>query len=174
VNKKQSGSAHLVIIIVLSLVLLGVLGFVCYQNFIQNKDTVSKTDTDKNKTVDKKSQEATTPTIEPATVVNDFLSTFLLYMSSTTARSDASFAEQNAALTREFRDRITNPNQGLSSSPITLAQDLPNSFTIGDVTEVDNAQNVPVTLEFTNGDLKIVYSLIIVDDEWKIDSVSRQ
>lgn len=177
-NRSQSGSAHLVIIIILSLALLGTLGFVYYQNFIQNKDTVSKTDNNKitNKTSEKATEpttDKTVPTVAPATVVNKFVSEFLLYKSSAAGNTDASFAAENTSLTDEFRDRITSPNQGLSSSPIILAQDLPNSFTIGDVIEVDDVKNVPVTLEFANSDLKIVYTLIIVDGKWKIDSVSR-
>ena len=43
-QKSQSGFAHLVIIIILAVALVGTLGFVFYQNVIQKKDTVSKTD----------------------------------------------------------------------------------------------------------------------------------
>lgn len=45
-NKKQyqSGSAHLAVIVVLVLALLGSVGFIFYQNFIQDKDGVSKID----------------------------------------------------------------------------------------------------------------------------------
>jgi len=42
-TKSQSGSAHLIIIMILSLALMGVLGFVYYQNFMQPKasDTIN-------------------------------------------------------------------------------------------------------------------------------------
>ncbi|MEI6850888.1 MAG: hypothetical protein WCK26_02900 [Candidatus Saccharibacteria bacterium] len=43
-QQKQSGFAHLVIIIVLAVALVGTLGFVFYQNVIQKKDNVVKTD----------------------------------------------------------------------------------------------------------------------------------
>ena len=45
-QQKQSGFAHLMIItVILGLALVGTLGFVYYQNFIQKKDTVSTTNT---------------------------------------------------------------------------------------------------------------------------------
>lgn len=46
-KKSQAGSAHLVIIILLAVALMGALGFVCYQNFIQPKVTNKLTDTTK-------------------------------------------------------------------------------------------------------------------------------
>lgn len=46
-NKKyQSGSAHLIIVFVLVLALLGALGFVVWRNFIQTKPTAAFEDTD--------------------------------------------------------------------------------------------------------------------------------
>lgn len=44
-QQKQSGFAHLMIVTsILALVVVGLLGFVFYQNFIQKKDSVLKTD----------------------------------------------------------------------------------------------------------------------------------
>jgi len=43
-KQSQSGSAHLIIIILLAIALIGTLGFVYYQNFIQKKDSVVVTD----------------------------------------------------------------------------------------------------------------------------------
>lgn len=61
-DKKQSGSAHLVITIILAVALIGTLGFVYWQNFMQPKDSnksvsVSKDATD-NDEVTTKSEEA--------------------------------------------------------------------------------------------------------------------
>ncbi|MEP7204712.1 MAG: hypothetical protein ABI716_00785 [Candidatus Saccharibacteria bacterium] len=54
-HKTQSGSAHAVIILILVAVILGLLGFVFWQNFIQKKDTAltspAKTSTTTPKTV---------------------------------------------------------------------------------------------------------------------------
>jgi hypothetical protein len=44
-RQNQSGSAHVVIIVILILALLGTLGFVFWQNFIQKKDTAPTTTT---------------------------------------------------------------------------------------------------------------------------------
>ncbi len=44
VRHSQAGSAHLVIIIVLAILLLGVLGFVFWQNFMNKPATTTKTD----------------------------------------------------------------------------------------------------------------------------------
>lgn len=44
-KKTQSGSAHIVIIIVLVIALLGTLGFVFWQNFLNKKDSVATSDT---------------------------------------------------------------------------------------------------------------------------------
>ena len=176
-NKKQSGSAHLVIIVILSLALLGTLGFVYYQNFIQNKDTVSKTDTDKDKTTEK-STDNTTKTVvtvvDPATVVNDFLTSFLSYMNSSVSnKTDAAFAAQSTALTNDFRNSITSPNQGLTRSPIILAQDIPSGFTVGAVTTATNIKSVYVTFNYANNSSTIIYSLVLVDNQWKINGVAN-
>jgi len=41
-QQRQSGFAHLIVItVILGLALVGTLGYVYYQNFIQKKDTVS-------------------------------------------------------------------------------------------------------------------------------------
>ncbi|QQG50916.1 MAG: hypothetical protein HZB75_00185 [Candidatus Saccharibacteria bacterium] len=48
-SSRQIGSVHFIIIIILVVTLLGVLGFVFWQNFINKKDTVN---TETNKTID--------------------------------------------------------------------------------------------------------------------------
>lgn len=49
-SKSQSGSAHLIIIIILVVALLGALGFVFWQNFVNKTDVVSG-NTSSNKTI---------------------------------------------------------------------------------------------------------------------------
>jgi cytoskeletal protein RodZ len=58
-NKKQSGFSHMmIIVVVLAVVLIGALGFIFWQNFIQNKsDNAKKEDTSK---VSTKQSETTT------------------------------------------------------------------------------------------------------------------
>lgn len=56
-QKRQSGFAHLAILtVIVTVSLIGALGFIYYQNFIQKKDGVSKVDTN-DKTNDNKSDE---------------------------------------------------------------------------------------------------------------------
>ena len=183
-NKKQSqlGFAHLIIIIIiLSLVLLGALGFVYWQNFIQIKDDASKVDTatqttptDDASKVDTATQ--TTPTDETATVVNNFLASFLSYMTmpKTDSHNEISFASQSPVLTDTYKDSIVNPGGMVYVSPIILAQNLFSSFTVGNATTTSTSSSVPVTLKFGgNSTSNIVYSLVLVENEWKIDGVSR-
>jgi cytoskeletal protein RodZ len=42
--KSQKGSAHVVVVIILVLALLGALGFIFWQNFMQKNDTITKTE----------------------------------------------------------------------------------------------------------------------------------
>ena len=63
-QKTQSGFAHLAIIIVLAVALVGTLGFVFWQNFMQKKDS----DTSKaNTTTSTSKTTTTTPTTTPTT-----------------------------------------------------------------------------------------------------------
>lgn len=170
-RKFQSGSAQLIAIILLVIALIGTLGFVYYQNFIQDKDGVSKIDDTKK--IDE--VEATAPAIAPSVVINGFLTSYFEYMNSTERDgTEADFAAQSSALADDFKNSITAPNQGQFSSPIILAQDMPPSpeFTVG--TETINGDNatVSVTLNFSPKSV-ITYSLVIVNNEWKIDGVNQ-
>ena len=176
-NKSQSGSAHLIIIIVLATALIGSLSFVFYQNFIQNKEDsikvdVEKTD-DESKTTTPTPSPTTqaTPTVDPSTVVNNFLTSFLDYMNSPES-SEVIFATQSSDLTDEYKNRITNPSGIVPVSPIILAQALPLGFTIGDVTTTSTTSSVSVNWNF-NSSFNVVYNLVLVNNEWKIDGVTR-
>lgn len=60
----QSGSAHLIIIIVLALALIGALGFVFWQNFMQPKDDKKQDDSITKTVVDSKYQKITQSELE--------------------------------------------------------------------------------------------------------------
>lgn len=176
-NRLQSGSAHLIIIVMLSMALLGSLGFVFYQNFIQNKDTVI-TDTPKtNEQAPSQLQVTTvskTPIVEPSVIVSDFLTLYLLFKSTVGQdTSDSAFVAQSTALTDEYKNSIINPSGMVYFSPVILAQNIPSNFEIGDATTTNTNSNVPVTLNFGDTPHNIVYSLILVNNEWKIDGVVK-
>lgn len=72
--KKQSGSAHVIIVVALVVLLIGALGFIFWQNFIQKSDKTndSATNTSKTSETPKKSSEAandTTPIAKEGTIV---------------------------------------------------------------------------------------------------------
>jgi len=168
-NKFQSGSAHLIIIVILSLALIGSLGFLYYQNFVQ-KDDISKTDDVK--TTPTPTQ--TTPIVDPTTVVNDFLTSFLNYMAmpTTDSHNETSFASQSPVLTDTYKDSIVNPSGMVYSSPIILAQALPLGFSVGTATTTSTSSSVPVVLSY-NTPFSVVYNLVLVGNEWKIDGVTK-
>jgi hypothetical protein len=157
-TKYQSGSAHLIIIAILSVALIGALGFVFYQNFIQSKDSTLKTDTSK----------TTTPAIAPAAVVNELVTSYLSYINSS---HTASFS--STLLTDAFQTRVSNPSGVIVSvDPILLVQNTPSSFTVGNATTDGNSSSVPVTLNFTSP-YNVVYSLVVVGNAWKVDGVVK-
>jgi hypothetical protein len=172
VNKKQSqsGFAHLAIIIVLVVALLGSLGFVFWQNFMQPKP-VDNTPTPA--VIDNKKVVSEATIIEPAVVVDSFLKSFLSYMgSSDLGNTDASFAAKSSALTDSYKNSITSPNQGLMYSPIILSQNLPSSFTVVNTSTTSTVSNVTVKLNFTPP-LNIIYNLVLIENEWKINGVFK-
>lgn len=173
-RRDQSGSVHLIIIAILSLALIGTLGFVFYQNFIQNKTNTAKTsEANTSEESTKTTTAQTTPAVAPATVVNNFLTSFLSYMGSSTAgHTEAAFAAQSTVLTDSYADSIINPKGMVAVSPIILAQNIPASFTIGTVTTTSTSSSVPVTFAFTPPS-NVVYKLVIVNNEWKIDGVTK-
>lgn len=172
-KKYQSGSGHLIIIIALIVLLLGALGFVLWQNFMQPKDD------DKDNKTTTTSQTTTTqitPEENSEEVVDEFVLSFLSYMMMTDEnKSETVFALQSDALTDAFKERISNPEGPVMESPLLLVQDIPAAFNIKNVAEVGNiSSSVTVTLFFNSGsEIDIIYSLIVVGNEWKIDSVAR-
>lgn len=171
-NKKQSqqGSLHLILIIALVLVALGGLGYVYWLNFMQPKSSdaslviTESADTTTN----------TTPAVAPSTVVDNFLTSFLSYKnSSLSGHTDVSFALQSSALTDTYENSIVNPSEMVYASPIILAQEIPSSFTVGDATTSSDSSSVPVALNFGSGPSNLIYNLILVGNEWKIDGVAK-
>lgn len=66
-KNSQTGSAHAIIIVILVLVLIGSLGFIFWQNFIQKKtETIAKNTTPSTSTSKSTSANKTTPTTEVA------------------------------------------------------------------------------------------------------------
>jgi len=176
VDKKQSqsGFAHLAIIIVLVVALIGALGFVYWQNFMQPK--ASDENVVATKTADDTTTTITTPAVVPTTVVNNFLTSFLSYMAmpTTDSHNETSFASQSPVLTDTYKDSIVNPSGMVYVSPIILSQNNFASFTVGSATTTSTSSSVPVTLKFGgNSTSNIVYNLVIVENEWKINGVSR-
>jgi len=164
---------------VLVILLLGTLGFVFYQNFIQSKDNTPETNATKTTTKTETTAKVKTavPTVAPGTVVNDFLLSFMSYMKADSV-SDASYASQSNALTDAYKDRIINPNGPVYASPIILAQALPSYFTIENVAIDDDGSRVTVSLGFTSsgatsGVYTLIYDLVVVNNEWKIDGVIK-
>ena len=88
--------------------------------------------------------------------------------------TDASFAAQNTALTDSYKDSIVNPSGMVYVSPISLVQDIFVSFRVGNATTTSTSSSVPVTLTFGNNSTSnVAYSLVLVENEWKINGVSR-
>ena len=180
----QKGSAQLAIIVVLVIALIGALGFVFYQNFIENKNSVSNIIVEKtNKTADKQSTldessaevatstEQKTPTVSPTVVVNDFLTSYFSYISQE-GHSDVAFANQSSVLTDAFKDTLNNLTVA-TVDHFLLTQDIPNSFTVGAATTTASNSNVSVTVNVATTHTNIIYNLILVNNEWKIDGVTR-
>lgn len=156
----QKGSAHLIVVLVLVLALVGSLGFVFYQNFIENKNDTSKI-------VKKDTEEIVTPAVEPAAVVRDLLTAYLSYMSSAHTTSFSS-----NLLTDKFQTVVDNPSgKIIMVDPILLVQNMPGGFTVGSATVSGESASVPVTLNFAEP-YDITYGLIIVNNEWKVDGVA--
>lgn len=179
-NKYQSGSGHIVIIIALVVVLLGALGFVFWQSSTQSKDsnnTKDKSTISQITTSSQTSLETTlTPNLRsPETVVDEFLSAFFLYMGSSVAeKSDANFVSDRSDITDAYKNRIINPEGLVYASPILLVQDLPSSYSITKVSEISSTNaDVWVKLNFASSEKIIAYSLIFVDNAWKIDGVEQ-
>lgn len=184
-TKSQSGFAHLAIIVVLTVLLLGTLGFVFYQNFIQNKDNTSKDDG--NKSIKKSSDDVddtTTPdtvdeampAVAPATVVDDFVASYFSYItaenSAQEGHSDVAFANQSSALTTAFKDNL-NSLMVATADHFLLIQNTPSGFTVGDATTAGSSSSVPVTVKVGSSQTNIVYKLVLVENEWKINDVVR-
>lgn len=168
-KQSQSGCAHLMIIGLLTVALIGVVGFIYYQNFIQTKDNTVKTNDGKTKSEVK----TTVPAVAPATVVNNFLTAYFSYMRPpVSGHSDISFASQSLILTDAYKNSIVNPEGMVYSSPIILAQNFPDSFTVGTATIAGSTSTVPVTLSF-KPPYNLVYNLVLVGNEWKIDGVTK-
>lgn len=70
--KHQSGSAHLIIIVALLLALIGALGFVFWQNFMQPKETTTQTNSVIKSTTKDKTEQISQSELE--TIVKDELS----------------------------------------------------------------------------------------------------
>ncbi len=117
----------------------------------------------------------TQPSVPPATVVNNFLTSYLEYLNSNNNGQGAAGyvgTHASAPITSTFKTSVTT---GLKyADPIILAQNTPdpnNAFTVGTVTVAGNSANVPVTLNFIESPSHIVYGLVVDGNEWKINSV---
>lgn len=159
----QKGSAHLIVVLVLVFALIGSLGFVFYQNFFQSKDDLSKPDM----------TTQTTPAVLPEKVVNEFVSSYVSYIRPQIAGHDSSsFVSHSSAVTDAFKDSVINPDGPVMVDPLLFIQNLPDSatFAAGSAITTSNISSVPVTL---NGSPHMIYSLILIGNEWKIDAVTR-
>lgn len=131
----------------------------------QITDLESKTTTTTNTT--------TTPSVAPRTVVNNFLTAYLVTNANNqpTART---FIAQNSLVTNSFKSYVNNSD--FQADPIILAQNTPdphnNPFTVDNATISGNNATVPVSLNFSGGPHHLIYSLTLVNNEWKINSVA--
>lgn len=176
-TKSQSGSVHLIIIAILSIALIGTLGFVFYQNFIQNKDSTTKTNEVKTttKTETTAATKTAAPTIAPGTVVSDFVTSYLSYMASPRdGHYDLPFALQSSVVTDGLKARLSARTLSTVDAFLLVNGAMPSGFTIGNV--VTTASKSSVTVNFVgptpqSGSHEIFYNLVLVDNEWKIDEV---
>lgn len=117
-NKRtsQSGFAHLVIVLVLALALVGALGFIFWQNFI-NKNSNSKTD-DSSVVANKKDTNSTpTKKIEYKTFTTDKYNISFQYPSTwsveATSGGDASFYVKNASIKNASGESVAEFDVGM-------------------------------------------------------------
>lgn len=174
-NKSQSGSVHLIIIIVLVVALLSAVGYIFWQNFSKTDTDDANTDTSTTNTTIATITTVTTvaaPAVAPGTVVNDFLTSFFSWM-AVQGNSVATLVSSSTALTDSYKDSIINPTGLVLGSPITLTQDFPSGFTIDSVVETGSSAKVSASMLFGSNKYQNVYTLVLVGNEWKIDSVVR-
>ena len=176
-DKTQSGSAHLIIILILGLALLGSLGFVFYQNFIQNKDSLSNTETEKtndeSKTTTPVAAIQTAPINDPKTVVSEFVESYLDYVSHQDGTASA-FIHQSPVVTDSFIDYIDEQSTMPAVSDIILfIQTDPVSYDVGDAETDGTISDVLVTFNYGSGESNTLFTLNLIENEWKIDSNFR-
>lgn len=179
-KNNQSESGHILIIIALVVVLLGALGFIFWQNFMQPKtdDDTDNTTTTITTTSSTTINTQVAPDVEPAAVANSFLSGFFSYM-SVSGNSVGDFVSQSSIsslLTDSYKDSIINPSGNVYGSPITLTQDFPAGFTVDSTITVNNESTVSATMLYginTENSIHVLYSLVLVENEWKIDGATR-
>lgn len=171
-TKKQTGSVHLIVIILLSVALIGTLGVVYYQNFIM--------DTDKDETslvtdeTPSGNNVKTNPVVGPVTVMDEFMSSYTDHKKLASGdNSDSAFATKTTYMTDAYKDRVINPTGLVTTSPIILAQDILTSFSIGNAKIESDTSTVPVTLYYGGSVYEITYTLVVENGEWKVDSVTK-
>ena len=180
-NKKQpqSGFAHLVVIVIISVSLLGALGFVFYQNFIQ-KDSVSNANIEQNGDVKTKTGGKTelpvaqiNPVVSPVVLVTDFLTAYLTSV-RTGNHSDVEFAANSPVVSDRFKAYMESLTVATSDHFLLVNGDTPSGFEVNTVVTDKDTANVEVALNgYMAGPHMISYNLVLVNNEWKIDSVTR-
>ena len=128
-HKNQSGSAHAIIIIILIAAIIGLLGFVFWQNFIQKKDTVAPA----------KSAATTTTTTTPTTTTPKSTMTSLVL-----GNYGVEVPYDGATDTYTLADRTTGGFAGgytVYSKKVTAA--CGNSVNVGAIVRVNKGDSKP-------------------------------